>query len=35
MSLADTPYRCYRCGKVFEEGQYLDYLNHLERKKCK
>ena len=35
MTMADTPYRCYRCGKVFEDGQYLEYLNHLEKKKCK
>ena len=33
MSLADTPFKCPRCGKIFEDGQYLNFLNHQE--KCK
>ena len=35
MTMADTPYRCPRCGQVFEDGKYLDYLAHMEKKKCK
>lgn len=31
--MADSPYRCNRCGKVFEEGKYVEFLKH--REECK
>lgn len=26
--MSSSPYKCDKCGKVFDPGEYLNYLNH-------
>lgn len=28
MMNADPPYKCEKCGRIFDSGKYLDFLNH-------